>query len=109
MKYNRMDDATALMRRADAALQRLGRELADVGMQTVGALVVGSMTRTFDVWFDNIFSDLAARSRISQAVERLAATRSGVVVVLRELDGRLAVVEAELERLAVNRERLLAL
>jgi len=107
MKYDRMDDATALMRHADAALQRLGRELADVGMQTVGALEVSSLTRTFDVWFDNIFSDLAARDRIRQATERLTATRAGVVTVLGQLDERRAATDAELERLAANRESLL--
>ena len=55
--------------------RRLARELADVGVRsTVERLQVDGLTRTFDVWFDNIFTDWSVKSRISGG---LGAHRSG--------------------------------
>ena len=91
MKYQRMDEAEARLRDADTALRALARELADLGEAGVDG--VSGLLTTFDVWFDNIFSDWSVRSRIREAAERTdeAARR------LADLRGRL---EAEHRRLA---------
>lgn len=93
MKYQRMDEAEARLRDADAALRALARELADLGEAGVDGVGVSGLLTTFDVWFDNIFSDWSVRSRIREAAERTdeAARR------LADLRGRL---EAEHRRLA---------
>lgn len=108
VKYDRMDAAQRLLHDADLALRGLATELADVGMTAVGGIEVTSLTRTFDVWFDNIFSDWSVRNRITEAADRVAWTLRAVADVREQLLARWRAEHAGLERLAVRREELLA-
>lgn len=108
MKYDRMDASQQALHHADGALRRLARELADVGVRsTVERLQVDGLTRTFDVWFDNIFTDWSVKSRISEA----SAHTDQAARLVHDLRVRLAERERELagvvQRLAGERERLL--
>jgi len=96
-----------LLHRADDVLGRFARELADVGLDGVDPVQLDGLTRTFDVWFDNIFSDLAVRSRIGQATERVdqaVAAVERILAALRDEAGRL---DAEATALDAERERLI--
>ena len=109
MKYDRMDEAQQLLHHADLALRRLSAELADVGMTgVVHGLAVDGLTRTFDVWFDNIFTDWSVRSRITEAARRSADAAR----VVHEVRLRLARQQQELTTrardLVAARERLVA-
>ncbi|MBF4163983.1 hypothetical protein [Nocardioides acrostichi] len=106
-KYDRMDRAQARMAAADQALRRLSAELADVGMAAVGGVEVTQLARTFDVFFDNIFSDWAVRNRISEAGERVARARRAVLGAREELVRRATALDAELATLAARRTELL--
>ncbi len=107
MKYDRMGEAQQLLHAADQALRRLATELADTGMTAVvRGLAVDGLTRTFDVWFDNIFTDWSVRSRITDAARRTAEAAGMVHEVRirlaqqdRELASRAAELTAERERL----------
>jgi hypothetical protein len=109
LKYERMDRAQELLHHADQALRWLARELADVGMRPViNGLRVDGLTRTFDMFFDNIFTDWSVRNRIGQAAQQTEqATR-----LVHDVRQRLVAQDRELgftvERLAAERERLLA-
>jgi hypothetical protein len=108
MKYDRMDQAQRLLHDADQALRHLSVELKDVGMSAVvNGLAVDGLTQTFDVWFDNIFSDWSVRTRIMDAGR---ATESAARMV-HEIRGRLARQERDLAgreaALVADRERLL--
>lgn len=108
VKYQRMDEAQRLLQAADQALRNLSVELADVGVTTVvNGLAVDGLTQTFDVWFDNIFSDWSVRSRITEAAKRAESAAD----VVQQIRVRLAQQErdlAEQERaFAADRERLL--
>lgn len=107
MKYDRLDQATRVLQRADVALGRFARELGDVGPGGIGALGTGGLTRTFDVFFDNIVSDLAVRSRITDAAERVTVASSAVARALGRLELQRADVTRELTDLAAEREELL--
>ncbi|WP_341229059.1 hypothetical protein [Nocardioides salarius] len=107
VKYDRMDQAQALMRRADDALSDLGVELADVGMEPVGGVEVTELVRAFDVWFDNIFSDWAVRERIGEAAARVAEARGAVGEVRRRLVDRLLQAESREAVLVGRRQELL--
>ncbi len=107
MKYDRVDTAERQMRSADEALRRLSRELADVGMDGVGGVEVTEMTRLFDVWFDNIFSDWSVRNRISEAGGRVARAQGPVIEVRRVLVARAGELDAEIGRLEARRHELL--
>ena len=93
MKYDRMDKAQALLHDADQALRHLAVELQDVGASAaVEPLAVDGLTQTFDVWFDNIFSDWSVRSRIADAARKAARTAGAV----QEIRTRLAQQERDL-------------
>ena len=108
VKYDRIDTAEQHMRGADAALRALSRELADVGLSGVGGVEVTDMTKLFDVWFDNIFSDWSVRNRISEAASRIAQASGPVADVRRLLLARATELDAELARLDRRRHELLA-
>lgn len=107
-KYHRLDQAAQLIRESDQALAHLATELADVGVGGVGGIRVDEMTRFFDVWFDNIFSDLAVRQRIREAAGKVDTALRGVLDVSSHLEARRAEVRASLTELAAEREGLLA-
>jgi hypothetical protein len=106
MKYDKVDQATDALRRADVALSRFSRELADVALPSVQGVQVDQMMRTFDVWFDNIFSDMAVRSRIQDAAQRVAGALTQVERALGALEDRGRGLERELAELERRREEL---
>ena len=107
MKYDRVDQAAALMREADRALRRLSTELADVGMGPVGGVEVTGMVRAFDVWFDNIFSDWSVRNRITEAARRTDDAAAAVHRVRGRLTARAEALAGSEARLHARREELL--
>ncbi len=108
MKYDKLDRVTAQLRQADLALDRLSRELADVGMRAVGGVEIDGLTRTFDVFFDNIFSDLAVRRRIQDAAARVSGAVAAVEQVLHRLSTRGGEIATQLAGLEAERDALLA-
>ncbi|WP_114424348.1 hypothetical protein [Nocardioides houyundeii] len=107
-KHHRLDRAGALMRHADAALRHLAAELADVQVAAVGEVGVPELTRTLDIWFDNIFSDWAVRDRIKEASARVHHLRAAVDALGHELARRRAGVQAAQAELAVGRRSMLS-
>jgi uncharacterized coiled-coil protein SlyX len=74
IKHHRMDEAAQAAAYADRCIAVLRTELADVGGLGVTApqLAMDGMVRFVDIWFDNIFTDLAVRNRIEEAKENVA-------------------------------------
>ncbi len=107
IKYDRMDKASAVLREADARLRRLRVELADVDLSGVPDVAVGQLLQTFDVWFDNIFSDWSVRSRIIEALQAATRARADVQQVAGVLRGRREEVESERVRLEERRGEIL--
>ena len=107
VKHDRLDQAGATMRQADAQLARFTRELADVDLNGVGPVGVSGTLRGFDILFDNIISDLMVRSRILDAAERVDQASARVGGALASLRAHRAAVEADLTRLTAAREDLL--
>lgn len=107
MKYDKVDRATSTLRRADHALAAFSAELADADLPPVQGVRVDQIMRTFDVWFDNIFSDMAVRSRIGEAADRVAAAQHQVRQALTVLADKGREIRAELAALEAERERLI--
>jgi hypothetical protein len=107
VKYDRLDRVAALLREADGALTAFSRELADLDLGGVGGVQVDGLTRTFDIFFDNVFSDWAVRSRIREAEVRVAQTLVSVEALLQELTLRGLRYADELAGLEREREGLL--
>lgn len=107
VKYDKLDQVAVALRRADAALGRFSRELADLRLSGVEAVNLDGMTQAFDVWFDNIFTDWSVKNRIGDAAQRTAAAADVVHRVrtgLAEQERALATRRADL---VSRRERLL--
>jgi hypothetical protein len=98
IKHDRIDDAEVAMREVDAALERLRRELADVGVDgaAVGDVGVSDLSRSLDVWFDNFFTDLGVQARLRDADERLSEVGRLLVQVSEALDHRRHDVQARI-------------
>lgn len=107
MKYGKVDQATEALRRADHALARFSRELADVHLPAVAAVQVDQMMRTFDVWFDNFFTDMAVRSRIQDASGRVARALGQVERALEAVAAQGRDLQREIASLDRRREELL--
>lgn len=106
-KYDRLDQATALLVRADRSLHALGTELRDVGMTDVFQLDIPEGRRFFDVWFDNIFSDWAVRDSIRAAIAQVEDMRARVATIVTTLAQRRTAATAASE--ALDAERSVAL
>ncbi|KQY64713.1 MULTISPECIES: hypothetical protein [unclassified Nocardioides] len=106
-KHQRLDDATNRLRAADGALRRLATELNDVGVAPVGDVGISDLTKTFDVWFDNFFSDLAVRDRIVDSTARVRGALAAVAGVGQEIERRRAAVTQGLAQCATERESML--
>lgn len=106
-KHQKMDEASARMRAADEALRRLATELADVAIEPVGGLGVTDLAKTFDIWFDNVFSDFAVRNRIIESIDRVEATLRALDGIGQQLAARASATEQELARCRGEREALL--
>ena len=107
VKHDKLDRAGSLMQRADLALRSLATELADVGIGAVEGVGITQLTKAFDVWFDNIFSDWAVRDRISKANERVQWLLGEVSTIGIELDRRRQATADELAAAEAERERIL--
>ena len=107
MKYDKLDQVTVVLRQADLALGRFTRELADVRLGGVDAVNLDSMTQVFDVFFDNIFTDLRVRSRIQDAPGRVGVALQRVEWTMNRLSARGREIATELDDLAREREQVL--
>ncbi|PFG44416.1 hypothetical protein ATJ88_3140 [Isoptericola jiangsuensis] len=106
-KHDRLDRAAELVRTADAALSHLAVELGDVGERGVGPIGVEGLSRTFDIWFDNVFSDWAVAGHIKDAQDRVTEALGAVDHVRRRLVERRAEVDLDLQLLERRRADLL--
>lgn len=88
MKHSRLDQAHAHMASLQSALDRLGRELGDVGMAGPGALRIDGFARFADWFFDGFFVDWMVQDRIHESSARLAGVRQRVEGVRSELEAR---------------------
>lgn len=107
VKHGKIDDARDQLREVDQALRAFGRELADVHVDGVEALNMSGTLKTFDVWFDNIFSDWSVLRRIDDAAVEVGRTADQVRAVVTGLRERRQAVSAELAALTAEREELL--
>lgn len=84
VKRERVDEALSALGQVTTALATVRRELADVpaGVALPAGIELGSGAWTFDVWFDNIFSDLNMQGRIRDATAQ-AETLAGRLAALR--------------------------
>jgi hypothetical protein len=109
VKHSRLDEAAQAAAHADRSLAVLRTELADVqGLAlTAPRLAIDGLTRFVDVWFDNMFTDLAVRDRIKQAEQNVNRSLDLVHEVQGRLENRAAEARARLATVEAERTSLL--
>jgi DNA repair exonuclease SbcCD ATPase subunit len=109
IKHNRLDDAGRLIARAQEALLDLARELQDVEKVTDlrADLGISPTTRAFDVWFDNVVSDLSVRSSIKDSQARVQDAAASVREAMQRLVVRRATLDQRVADLRARRDALL--
>jgi hypothetical protein len=109
LKHERIDGAGRLVAQAQEALVDLARELDDVkGLTGLQAdLGISPTARTFDVWFDNVFSDLSVRSSIKESLARVETASETVRDAMQRLLVRSVALDARIEELTARRDALL--
>ena len=109
MKHDRIDAAGRLIAAAQDALVDLARELADV--ESVAGLRadlgISPTARTFDVWFDNIFSDLSVRSSIKDSQVRVDTAVTSVREAMQRMTVRSVALDQRGADLRGQRDALL--
>jgi hypothetical protein len=103
IKHDRLDTVARDLRQADDALSAFTRELADLHLEGIDLVTIGPLMSTFDVWFDNIFTDLAVRDRIIKAQGKVHEALVSVRRVVDDLGHRRTAIAEELA--ALDRER----
>jgi hypothetical protein len=109
IKHHRMDEAAQAAAYADRCIAVLRTELADVGGLGVTApqLAMDGLVRFVDIWFDNIFTDLAVGNRIRQAQENVARAGRLVTDVREGLRQRDEQARSRLSAIDSSRQALL--
>jgi DNA repair exonuclease SbcCD ATPase subunit len=108
-KHERMDEAAAFVSGAERQLEVLRRELGGRGPAGPVAPELGldETSRLFDVWLDNIFTDLGVQDRIRAGHERIGRTTQQIRDVRGAINARLVTVRTRLTEIEAERERLL--
>ena len=109
IKDDRIDKAKWSIDMAETSLRTMSDALTHIGMTSVRGVEVDRLTGVFDVWFDNIISDMAVRGRIREAADRVQDARATVTKVQTELAGRRErATDREAELMSAREELLLA-
>ena len=88
IKRSKMEDANSEIRKSQEALRKLSRELNDIRGYNFDGLQFDGFSMAADVWFDNVFMDIAAQSQISKAsnwVKNMIAEVEGLLDGLDEI------------------------
>ena len=95
MKYNKIDKAEAKMNQLEQLLGRYAKELKDVSLDTyLSYEKFSSMGKTFDIFFDNIFSDWDTKDKIGRNIEML----ENLGTTIKELQNKLEANKEEIQK-----------
>lgn len=109
VEHSRLDEAAQAAAEADRRMAVLRTELADLEhtTETSPLIAISGATKFVDMWFDNIFTDLAVRDRIQQGQQNVSQTLQVVRTVQARLTSRSAQAQARIEAIDAERRDLL--
>lgn len=87
MKYDKIDKAEAKMNRLEQLLENYAKELKDLSLDTyLSYEKFSSMSKTFDIFFDNLFSDWDTKSKIGRNIEMLETLELSIAELQTKLE-----------------------
>lgn len=103
MKYDKINKAEAKMNRLEQLLENYTKELKDLSLDTyLSYEKFSGMGKTFDIFFDNLFSDWDTKAKIGRNIDMLETLGSSIV----DLQGKLKLNRQELEKQIKESETL---
>lgn len=98
MKYDKIDKAEAKMTQLEQLLQHYTKELKDVSLDTYLTYEKFSgMSKTFDIFFDNLFSDWDTKAKIGRNIEMLENLGRNIEELQDKLENQKAAVQKEIQ------------
>ena len=85
-KRNKIEEANEYINDITDSVKVLDKELKDVDMVLPEEISNTMSDRTFDIWLDNIFTDLRVQEEIKEAMKELREFRNGIEDLLIRLD-----------------------
>lgn len=85
-KRNKIEEANECIKDILDSVKVLNKELKDVDMVLPEEVSNTMGDRTFDIWLDNIFTDLRVQEEIKEAMKELREFRNGIEDLLIRLD-----------------------
>ncbi|MER2064652.1 MAG: hypothetical protein ABS873_08355, partial [Alkalibacterium sp.] len=99
-KYDKIEKAEKEIFHLESQIERYKKELKDVDLNHVlDYESLGQMRRVFDVFFDNIFSDLSTKDTIQRNIDNLTTIGTEVNQIQKQLQTRRLELEKQLEEL----------
>ncbi|MGH3397511.1 MAG: hypothetical protein ACRDPO_22740 [Streptosporangiaceae bacterium] len=110
IKHDRIDQAAQAAHAADQRLAALRSDLADLGNSepTAPRLEVSAGFKFADIFFNNIFTDLAVGNQIRDAQGNVDQSVQQVRALLNRLSDQISTVTRQLDAMAAERQQLLA-
>lgn len=93
LKRSRMKEANETMRQLSVAMKNFLDEIDDVDVDFAYQLDDSSFDNFFDVWFDNIFTDIRVQGQIGDKLAELGILRDKVRAIDNQLGAELATYE----------------
>lgn len=107
-KYDNIDDAQECFNRLSYQLKDLQAELKDVNLLDISDItIIDSTTRTFDFWFDNIFTDLSVRNKIREDIDMVNSLDSHMGDIIDTLKENRLEITKRLKELELQKNELL--
>lgn len=103
MKYDKINKAEAKMSRLEQLLENYTKELKDLSLDTyLSYEKFSGMGKTFDIFFDNLFSDWDTKAKIGRNIDMLEALGKSIV----DMQSKLELNRQELEKKIKESETL---
>jgi hypothetical protein len=107
-KYEHIDNAQEDCNRLNSQLEDLQKELRDLNLSGIAGIDgIDSATRTIDFWFDNIFTDMSVRARISDDYDSVSSLRDKISSVIYKLGNDMEETRKKLAELDRKKKDLL--
>lgn len=86
IKRDKISNANNDVREISVSLNSLNKELEDVNMHLPEEISDTVGDRFFDVWFDNIFTDIRVQGEIKDSLNNLKNFRTSVIEIIDKLN-----------------------
>lgn len=107
-KHNHLDDAQAKIYQLQEDLRRFKTELADVKIELDTQISIEGFLKFADIFFDNIFTDMAVMDKIRQSQSNIQNTKKQTSIVVSQLNSMAVDTDAQIAKLEAEKNDLIA-